>query len=60
VVEAVGIGASLFQPGDEVLGMPHFPSGGAYAEYVTAPSRHSSTSPRASITSTRRRCRSSG
>jgi NADPH:quinone reductase-like Zn-dependent oxidoreductase len=40
VVEAVGIGASLFQPGDEVLGMPFFPAGGAYAEYVAAPSRH--------------------
>jgi NADPH:quinone reductase-like Zn-dependent oxidoreductase len=40
VVEAVGIGASLFEPGDEVLGMPHFPAGGAYAEYVAAPSRH--------------------
>jgi len=41
VVEAVGLGASLFKPGDEVFGMPRFPEqAGAYAEYVAAPSRH--------------------
>jgi NADPH:quinone reductase-like Zn-dependent oxidoreductase len=41
VVEQVGPGASLFQPGDEVLGMPRFPEqAGGYAEYVAAPSRH--------------------
>lgn len=32
VVEAVGPGASLFEPGDEVFGMPRFPEqAGAYA-----------------------------
>jgi NADPH:quinone reductase-like Zn-dependent oxidoreductase len=41
VVEAVGPGASLFEPGDDVFGMPRFPEqAGAYAEYVAAPSRH--------------------
>jgi len=41
VVEAVGPGASLFRPGDEVYGMPRFPEqAGGYAEYVAAPSRH--------------------
>ncbi|MFI9239331.1 NADP-dependent oxidoreductase [Streptomyces sp. NPDC053079] len=41
VVEAVGRGVTLFAPGDEVFGMPHFPhQAGAYAEYVTAPARH--------------------
>jgi NADPH:quinone reductase-like Zn-dependent oxidoreductase len=41
VVEAVGLGASLFEPGDEVFGMPRFPEqAGGYAEYVAAPSRH--------------------
>ncbi|MET9321640.1 NADP-dependent oxidoreductase [Streptomyces sp. NPDC003038] len=40
-VEAVGGGVTLFQPGDEVFGMPRFPhQAGAYAEYVTAPARH--------------------
>ncbi len=40
VVEAVGLGVTRFQPGDEVFGMPWFPrEAGAYAEYVTAPSR---------------------
>jgi NADPH:quinone reductase-like Zn-dependent oxidoreductase len=45
VVEAVGPGASLFQPGDEVFGMPHFPAAGSYAEYVAAPSRHFALKP---------------
>lgn len=41
VVEAVGLGVSLFAPGDKVFGMPRFPHpAGAYAEYVTAPARH--------------------
>ncbi|MFF3466934.1 NADP-dependent oxidoreductase [Streptomyces sp. NPDC002619] len=40
VVEAVGLGVSLFQPGDEVFGMLPYPYGvGAYAEYVTGPVR---------------------
>jgi NADPH:quinone reductase-like Zn-dependent oxidoreductase len=41
VVEEAGFGATGVQEGDEVLGMPWFPRpGNAYAEYVTAPSRH--------------------
>ncbi len=41
VVEQVGFGAALWKPGDEVFGMLKYPEGaGAYAEYVTAPSRH--------------------
>ena len=40
VVEAVGIGVTLFKPGDEVFGMLPLPArAGAYAEYVTAPAR---------------------
>ncbi|MFI6324055.1 NADP-dependent oxidoreductase [Nonomuraea sp. NPDC050556] len=40
VVEAVGIGAALHKPGDEVYGMLRYPFGhGAFAEYVTAPAR---------------------
>ena len=40
VVEDVGFGVSRFKPGDPVYGMPWFPrAAGAYAEYVTAPSR---------------------
>jgi NADPH:quinone reductase-like Zn-dependent oxidoreductase len=40
VVEAVGLGVTLFEPGDEVFGMPRFPhQAGAYAEYVAAPAR---------------------
>jgi len=40
VVEAVGHGVTLLAPGDEVFGLPWFPrAAGAYAEYVTAPSR---------------------
>ncbi|MGP4050362.1 NADP-dependent oxidoreductase [Streptomyces sp. 2A115] len=40
VVEAVGIGVTLFKPGDEVFGMLPYPHGvGAHAEYVTAPAR---------------------
>lgn len=45
-VEAVGLGVTLFQPGDEVFGMPRFPhQAGAYAEYVTAPARHFTRKP---------------
>jgi NADPH:quinone reductase-like Zn-dependent oxidoreductase len=41
VVEAIGYGVTRFTVGDEVLGMPWFPRpASAYAEYVTAPSRH--------------------
>ncbi|MEZ0069098.1 NADPH:quinone reductase-like Zn-dependent oxidoreductase [Streptacidiphilus sp. MAP12-20] len=40
VVEAVGLGVSLFKPGDEVFGRLPYPHGaGAYAEYVTGPVR---------------------
>uniref|UniRef100_A0AAU2JXI6 NADP-dependent oxidoreductase n=1 Tax=Streptomyces sp. NBC_00049 TaxID=2903617 RepID=A0AAU2JXI6_9ACTN len=40
-VEAVGPGVTMFQPGDEVFGMPRFPlQAGGYAEYVTATARH--------------------
>lgn len=40
VVEAVGMGVTLFKPGDEVFGMLPYPGGvGAHAEYVTAPAR---------------------
>lgn len=40
VVEAVGVGVTLFKPGDEVFGMLPYPHGaGAHAEYVTAPAR---------------------
>ncbi|MGB2570969.1 NADP-dependent oxidoreductase [Micromonospora citrea] len=46
VVEAVGVGAALFSPGDEVFGMPRLPrAAGTYAEYVTAPSRHLARKP---------------
>ncbi|MEW1841924.1 NADP-dependent oxidoreductase [Nonomuraea angiospora] len=41
VVEDSGIGQALYKPGDEVFGMLKYPDGhGAFAEYVTAPSRH--------------------
>jgi NADPH:quinone reductase-like Zn-dependent oxidoreductase len=40
VVEATGYGVTRFKAGDTVFGMPRFPrQAGAYAEYVTAPSR---------------------
>ena len=46
VVEATGVGAALFRPGDEVFGMPRLPqAAGTYAEYVTAPSRHLARKP---------------
>lgn len=40
VVEAVGVGVSRLQPGDEVMGMLSYPFGhGSHAEYVAAPAR---------------------
>jgi NADPH:quinone reductase-like Zn-dependent oxidoreductase len=46
VVEATGVGAALYEPGDEVFGMLRYPGGhGAYAEYVTAPTRHLARKP---------------
>ncbi|MFF8277834.1 NADP-dependent oxidoreductase [Streptomyces lateritius] len=48
VVEAVGLGVTLYAPGDEVFGMPRFPGqAGAYAEYVTGPARHFARKPAA-------------
>ena len=45
VVE-IGGGVTRFRVGDEVFGMPWFPrQAGAYAEYVTAPSRHFAAKP---------------
>ncbi|MDX6653734.1 MAG: hypothetical protein QOH18_435, partial [Solirubrobacterales bacterium] len=42
------VGVTRFQVGDEVFGMPWFPrEAGAYAEYVTAPSRHFEHKPHA-------------
>lgn len=47
-VTAVGGGVTRFQVGDEVFGMPWFPrEAGAYAELVTAPSRHFEHKPHA-------------
>ncbi|WP_461002243.1 NADP-dependent oxidoreductase [Streptomonospora sediminis] len=40
VVEAVGVGVAIFEPGDEVFGMLPYPGGaGAFAEYATGPAR---------------------
>ncbi|EKX64630.1 NADP-dependent oxidoreductase [Streptomyces ipomoeae] len=40
VVEEVGLGVTLFKPGDEVFGMLPYPhAAGAYAEYAKAPTR---------------------
>ncbi|MGW0245681.1 NADP-dependent oxidoreductase [Nocardia goodfellowii] len=45
-VAAVGPGVTLFEPGDEVYGMPAFPrQAGAYAEYVVAPARQFARKP---------------
>ncbi|WP_184548112.1 NADP-dependent oxidoreductase [Streptosporangium becharense] len=47
VVEEVGFGVHTLHVGDEVYGMPWFPrQAGAYAEYVTAPSRQFARKPR--------------
>lgn len=46
-VTAVAPGVTRFRVGDEVFGMPWFPrQAGAYAEFVTAPSRHFAAKPR--------------
>ncbi|MEU0373957.1 NADP-dependent oxidoreductase [Streptomyces sp. NPDC006283] len=46
VVEAVGLGVTLYRPGDEVFGMPEFPrQAGGYAQYVTGPARHFAPKP---------------
>jgi NADPH:quinone reductase-like Zn-dependent oxidoreductase len=46
VVTALGGGVTRFRVGDEVFGMPWFPrQAGAYAESVTAPSRHFASKP---------------
>ncbi|HEY9437580.1 MAG TPA: alcohol dehydrogenase catalytic domain-containing protein, partial [Streptomyces sp.] len=46
VVEKTGFGVHTLSVGDEVYGMPWFPrAAGAYAEYVTAPSRHFARKP---------------
>jgi NADPH:quinone reductase-like Zn-dependent oxidoreductase len=48
VVEQTGLGVTRFSPGDEVFGMPWFPrQAGAYAQYVTAPSRQFARKPAA-------------
>jgi len=47
VVEAVGLGVSMFRPGDEVYGMPRLPQeAGTYAEYVVSPARHLALKPK--------------
>jgi NADPH:quinone reductase-like Zn-dependent oxidoreductase len=47
-VTKVGGGVTRFEVGDEVFGMPWFPrQAGAYAEFVTAPSRHFEHKPHA-------------
>lgn len=46
VVEEVGLGVTLYSPGDEVFGMPRFPyQAGAYAQYLAAPARHFARKP---------------
>lgn len=46
VVEAVGVGVTIFKPGDEVFGMLPYPEGaGSHAEFVTAPARVFSAKP---------------
>jgi NADPH:quinone reductase-like Zn-dependent oxidoreductase len=48
VVTGVGFGVHTLKEGDEVYGMPWFPrQAGAYAEYVTAPSRQFAKKPAA-------------
>ncbi|GII42098.1 NADP-dependent oxidoreductase [Planotetraspora phitsanulokensis] len=47
VVESVGLGTTLYKPGDEVFGMLRYPYGhGAFAEYVAAPARTFARKPR--------------
>ncbi|MGW6528754.1 NADP-dependent oxidoreductase [Streptomyces venezuelae] len=46
VVEEVGPGVTLYQPGDAVFGMPRFPEqAGGYAEFVAAPARRFAPKP---------------
>jgi NADPH:quinone reductase-like Zn-dependent oxidoreductase len=46
VIERVGSGVHLFEPGDEVFGLPWFPRpAGANSEYVSAPSRQFARKP---------------
>ncbi|MHB8295605.1 MAG: NADP-dependent oxidoreductase [Acidimicrobiales bacterium] len=46
VVEEIGVGVTRFAPGDDVFGMPRLPKeAGAYAEYLTAPSRQLALKP---------------
>lgn len=46
VVRAIGAGVTRFEVGDEVFGMPGFPlEAGAYAEFVTGPSRQFALKP---------------
>ncbi|GGW54883.1 NADP-dependent oxidoreductase [Streptomyces xantholiticus] len=46
VVEAVGLGVTMYRPGDEVFGMPRLPQpAGAYAEFMTSPARHLARKP---------------
>src|ERR1700726_1433404 len=46
VIEAVGLGVTMFKSGDEVFGMPRQPqAAGTYAEYVTSPARHLARKP---------------
>ncbi|MFI2350947.1 NADP-dependent oxidoreductase [Streptomyces sp. NPDC019443] len=46
VVEEVGLGVTMYRPGDEVFGMPRLPQpGGTYAEFITSPSRHLARKP---------------
>jgi NADPH:quinone reductase-like Zn-dependent oxidoreductase len=41
VVEAIGVGVTILEPGDEVFGMLDYPRGaGGYAEYAAAPARN--------------------
>lgn len=48
VVESIGSGVTLFQPGDQVYGFPRFPQhAAAYAEYLTGPARHFAPKPAA-------------
>jgi NADPH:quinone reductase-like Zn-dependent oxidoreductase len=48
VVEAVGVGVTRFEPGDEVFGMPRFPAPAAtHAEYTTSASRQLARKPAA-------------
>jgi NADPH:quinone reductase-like Zn-dependent oxidoreductase len=54
-VEAVGLGVTLYAPGDEVFGMLPFPHGhGAHAQYAVGPTRVFVLSRTGSTTSRRR------